>query len=340
MPFDSSLKISYTAPTSTEFPPLLLCPDIWVPGSMIFGYGRVSDAKLEDSAEVQQEKIMARIESLEGVWAGLFCDFNATGRWEAFQKRPVGGMLIRHFLAAGDKIVVDRLDRLGREKESPWLVQWCYRNRIDLYICESPTGERLDLPNANQIAFINIWLTFAKWGTAMRSARAKESLASLKRRCLPWYGQPRWGWVRQVEKQGRMVYVAHEKEREQIRTIQKLHDEGMSFKDIWKLFQKNEEKRSGGKPWARLTRAGNLAIGTIGDACRWYECMMQENNYVENWEDWSIGRRDTRHKARWRAKIGEQERPAAAPVRSTVPADEPLPDLPSPSQRRATKGEL
>ena len=341
IPFDSSLKISYIAPPDTEFPPLLLYPDIWTPGSMIFGYSRASDDKQENSPEMQQEKIKARVEFLDGVWAGVFCDFDVSGRWVPFQKRPVGQMLIRHFLAAGDKIVVDRLDRLARSMEGPRLVQWCYRNRIDLYVCESPTGERLDLTNANQIMFINIWFAFAQWESDLKGQRVKEAIASLKRRGLPWYGAHRFGWVRQVQvdKHGnvRKVYVAHEKERQQIRTIQKLHDEGMMFKDIWALFKSHNEMQADGTPWAKVLPCGQLNLGAIVDACRWYECMMDANNYVENWEDWSIARRDTRHKARWRSKIGQQDRQADAELRSRGPADEPLPDLPTPSQRKECK---
>lgn len=340
VPFSADLKIIYTPPPNTEVPPILLNPASWNPGKHVYGYGRASDDDQRNSPDMQQSTVKARAASLKGDWAGFFCDFDVSGRWVPFQKRPVGAMLMKHLLAPGDKLVVDRLDRLARSAiDGPRFTSWCHQNYIDLYICHGPSGECLDMTNAAQMAMVNMFFVFGQYESDLKSERVKEANRSLRRRGLPWYGHRRWGFTRQpaINEHGKLVrvYVPHEREREQIRLIQKLHDSGLSFGAIWDVFHAQKEMQSTGKPWATRRPDGRKHVDPITDACRWYESMMVANNYVENWEDWKIlGRGDLWRRAS-RKRLPEQS--ADAPRRSIDLAGEPLPDLPSPSERLARR---
>lgn len=298
-------KRQYTPPQGCKMPPILLNPELRKQRGLIFGYGRGSDDRQTNTPIVQEGIVEQMASTLQGTWAGFFCDEDTSGRWVPFAARNAALCLIQH-LRQGDKLVVTKVDRIGRTVlDGVRVFKWIHDNGVDLHIANFG-GQRLDLTTANGALMANILLAFAQFESDLRRERILDTIAALKKSGKRYHSQEIYGWRRvpressaakkyKIEPgRSRTVLIPALKEREQIRQMFLWHDnDGLTYQLIARIVGLRQWRRANGKLWVKSKKSRNhleenrFGIARIWDAITYYRAMLIKHG-KEKWDDYTL----------------------------------------------------
>ncbi len=164
----------------------------------IYGYGRASTRKQEDSPEVQKEHIQryATLHQLGDVT--VFIDSAKSGK-VAWQDRPGGAALFGR-LKPGDHVIIAKLDRAFRRlADCVVVLEQLERMGVKLHVVNL-LGGAIDLSSPMGRFLIHILAAFAELERAFISERTKDGLANKKKRGVAHTHYPGYGyrWQKQV----------------------------------------------------------------------------------------------------------------------------------------------
>lgn len=287
----------YNPPPDCGMPEVLVNPEILNRGKMIYGYGRASDADQRQTGPAQEGMIRERIKTLEGTWGGFFCDFDQSGRWIPFIKRPAARLLVYDFLSPGDKIVISAFDRLGRTAmDLPRVCAWLAKNDLELYICNQ-AGRRFDITGANAALFAHIMAAFAQFECDLRSERQRAAYQSMRARGLRYGGflHHRYGWktvpmpAEECPKgsRARWKLIPDEAERIRIRSWWGLEQKGYAIRQLARAANAAGACDADGKPWTLVLKTGEVDAKRVWHAVKYYKKMIHVHG-TENWDDFRI----------------------------------------------------
>jgi DNA invertase Pin-like site-specific DNA recombinase len=186
----------------------------------VYGYGRASTRKQEDSPEVQKEKIKGYAVFHQLGEPTIFIDPAKSGK-VAWEDRP-GGRALFGRLKRGDHIIIAKLDRAFRRLADCVIVLEKFeRMGVKLHVVNL-LGGAIDLSSPMGRFLIHILAAFAELERAFISERTKDGLANKKRNGVahthyPGYGF-RWSKV-QIDGKWQKVKVRDDTERQVMGSI-------------------------------------------------------------------------------------------------------------------------
>ena len=158
----------------------------------VYGYGRASTKKQEDSPETQKDKMTqyAKLHSLGNVT--FFVDAAKSGKiaWEDRE----GGRALFGRLKRGDHIIIAKLDRAFRRLADCVVVLERFEKMgIKLHVVNL-LGGAIDLSSPMGRFLIHILAAFAELERAFISERTKDGLANKKKRGMAHTHYPGYGF--------------------------------------------------------------------------------------------------------------------------------------------------
>lgn len=186
----------------------------------VWGYGRASTRKQEDSPETQREKI-GQYSTLHGLGEVTFLVDPAKSGKITWEDRPAGKELFGH-LKPGDHLIIAKLDRAFRRlADCVVVLEKFERMGIRLHVVNL-LGGAIDLSSPMGRFLIHILAAFAELERAFISERTREGLAHKKRKGnrftnFAGYGF-RWSKV-QIDGKWQKVKVRDDEERKVMKAI-------------------------------------------------------------------------------------------------------------------------
>jgi DNA invertase Pin-like site-specific DNA recombinase len=164
----------------------------------VYGYGRASTKKQEDSPETQKDKMIqyAKLHSLGD--ATFFVDAAKSGKI-AWEDREAGCALFGR-LKRGDHIIIAKLDRAFRRlADCVVVLEKFERMGVKLHVVNL-LGGAIDLSSPMGRFLIHILAAFAELERAFISERTKDGLANKKKRGVAHTNFPGYGfkWQKQL----------------------------------------------------------------------------------------------------------------------------------------------
>jgi DNA invertase Pin-like site-specific DNA recombinase len=219
----------------------------------VFGYGRASTKKQEDSPETQKNKMSqyAKLHSLGDVT--FFVDPAKSGK-VAWEDRQEGHALFGR-IKRGDHIIIAKLDRAFRRLADCVVVLEKFEKMgIKLHVVNL-LGGAIDLSSPMGRFLIHILAAFAELERAFISERTKDGLANKKKRGVAHTHYPGYGfrWQRRnIEGKWVKVKVRDDHERHVMQSIVKWRtgDSPIGWDEIRHYLNNNLKlKTKDGKPF-------------------------------------------------------------------------------------------
>lgn len=164
----------------------------------VYGYGRASTKKQEDSPETQRGKIdqYAKLHELGDVTHVVDLAKSGKTAWEDRE----GGRVLFGRLRSGDHVVIAKLDRAFRRlADCVVVLERFERMGIKLHVVNL-LGGAIDLSSPMGRFLIHILAAFAELERAFVSERTKDALSNKKRRGVAHTNFPGYGfkWQKQL----------------------------------------------------------------------------------------------------------------------------------------------
>lgn len=186
----------------------------------VFGYGRASTSKQQESPETQKQMIKdyAKLHQLGDVT--MFLDIAKSGKipWE---ERPAGKELLGQ-LRRGDHVIITKLDRAFRRlSDCVTVLDRFERMGINVHVVNL-LGGALDLSSHIGKFLIHVLAAFAELERAFISERIRDGMTGKKKKGVRHCHYPGYGFKwesRNIGGKWTKVRVRHDGEREVMKSI-------------------------------------------------------------------------------------------------------------------------
>ena len=211
-----------------------------------FGYGRLSAAKPDLTAAVQEEQAkdywQQQLEPAGITWGGFFCDTDAQGS-QLFADRKQGGEVFA-LAETGDHVVVWQLDRAFRSAaDGAVVIQALAARGVRFHSLELPSEAADSLDGGIAV----VMRAVGEIGRSFASERTLRTIADRRERGLPVGGQAPVGWkiiglrARETKsKKSTREYSIDDRERRLAEAIHAMRQAGTSIERIavWLMTQR------------------------------------------------------------------------------------------------------
>jgi len=211
-----------------------------------FGYGRLSAAKPDLTADVQEEQTkdywQRQLEPVGVAWGGFFCDTAARGS-QLFEERTRGGEVFA-LAETGDHVVVWQLDRAFQSAaDGAAVIQALAARGVRFHSLELPSEAADSLDGGIAV----VMRAVGEIGRSFASERTLRAIADRRKRGLPVGGQAPVGWkiiglrARETKsKKSTREYAIDERERRLAGAIHAMRQAGKSIERIavWLMTQR------------------------------------------------------------------------------------------------------
>jgi DNA invertase Pin-like site-specific DNA recombinase len=211
-----------------------------------FGYGRLSAAKPDLTAAVQEEQSkdywQQQLEPAGIAWGGFFCDTSAQGS-QLFADRKQGGEVFA-LAETGDHVVVWQLDRAFQSAaDGAAVIRALAARGVRFHSLELP-GDAADLLDGGIAVVMR---AVGEIGRSFASERTLRVIAKRRERGLPIGGQAPVGWkiiglrARETKsKKSTREYAIDDRERRLAEAIHAMRQAGTSIERIavWLMTQR------------------------------------------------------------------------------------------------------
>ena len=211
-----------------------------------FGYGRLTAAKPDLTAAVQEEQAkdywQRQLEPAGITWGGFFCDTDAQGS-QLFADRKQGGEVFA-LAETGDHVVVWQLDRAFRSAaDGAVVIQALAARGVRFHSLELPSEAADSLDGGIAV----VMRAVGEIGRSFASERTLRTIADRRERGLPVGGQAPVGWkiiglrARETKsKKSTREYSIDDRERRLAEAIHAMRQAGTSIERIavWLMTQR------------------------------------------------------------------------------------------------------
>ena len=211
-----------------------------------FGYGRLSTAKPDLTADVQEEQTkdywQQQLEPAGIAWGGFFCDTSAQGS-QLFADRKQGGEVFA-LAETGDHVVVWQLDRAFRSAaDGAAVIQALATRGVRFHSLDLPRDAADSLDGGIAV----VMRAVGEIGRSFASERTLRVIAKRRERGLPIGGQAPVGWkiiglrARETKsKKSTREYAIDDRERRLAEAIHAMRQAGTSIERIavWLMTQR------------------------------------------------------------------------------------------------------
>lgn len=211
---------------------------------IVYGYGRHSTAKQSITEDAQRDAVESYIQTrLSGhTYGGWFYDAAVSGKKSLFE-RPEG-MRLWALVQPGDHIVWAKLDRAFRRViDGSTAMQMLAAKGV--FVHSLDLGIDTSTPVGNFI--YTVMVAFAELERDFACQRTRDGLAAKRRAGRPYCPAVPIGW-RKRGSGADSSWLPCETEREHVRQIVKLREDGLSLIEIAKVFRR-VGPRPNGKFW-------------------------------------------------------------------------------------------